>query len=129
MDGTRIFGKEIMAAVATLSFSHEKWSLRARVAAGKVWFLGSDVARALGYQYPHMAVESRVPIRWRQPYKALVSHCEGLFRDRHDKSRESWITELGLYALCRDDDADFREWIQGEVLPECWDVLPATTSA
>jgi prophage antirepressor-like protein len=118
-----------MATEATLSFTQGDWNLRACVAAGKVWFLANDVARALGYQHPRHAVALHVQPRWKKPYGALVGRSEPLLYDTlgRNKSLEIWITELGVYALCfgskRRDVTGFQEWVHEEVMPVCRGVL------
>jgi hypothetical protein len=124
-DSILVTGKQKMATQAVLSFSKGDWNLRARVAAGKVWFLANDVARALGYQHPRHAVCAHVQPCWKKSYGALVGRSESLLFDRlgHNKSLEIWITELGVYALCfgskRRDVTAFQEWVHEEVMPVC----------
>jgi prophage antirepressor-like protein len=113
----------------TRFFYYGEHLVRAMVVNGKVWFRANDVVIALGYCSPGVrpgdVVRARIPSRWRLPLGALLGRSECLLFDRlgHNKSLETWITELGVYTLAlgsRLPDADaFAEWVHGEVVPAC----------
>lgn len=77
---------------------------------GEPWFVGKDVARALGYS---------------KPADAVSYHCEGVQEVRTPSAggmqRTKIIPEPDVYALIfgsnKAEAKDFKRWVVGEVLP------------
>jgi prophage antirepressor-like protein len=117
------------AVEMTRLFYYWERLVRAMVIKGKVWFRANDVATALGYSKSNhaaaKAVIDHVPRRWRVALGALLGRSETLLFDRlgHNKSLETWIPELGVYALAfgaeKPDTDAFAEWVHNEVVPAC----------
>ena len=80
---------------------------------GEPWFVGKDVAAALGYNEPHKAVQRH------------VDKDDGMKRpvtDSTGRKQETWlINESGLYSLILSSKLpsakDFKHWVTSEVLP------------
>lgn len=80
---------------------------------GVVWFVGKDVAEALGYNEPHKAIQRH------------VDKDDGMKRpvtDSTGRKQETWlINESGLYSLILSSKLpsakEFKHWVTSEVLP------------
>lgn len=80
---------------------------------GEPWFVGKDVAAALGYNEPHKAVQRH------------VDKDDGMKRpvtDSTGRKQETWlINESGLYSLILSSKLpsakEFKHWVTSEVLP------------
>ena len=77
------------------------------------WFVGKDIAKALGYKEPH---------------KAILAHVDEDDRIKHPimdelkRSQDTWIiNESGLYSLIlrsnKTEAKKFKKWVTSEVLP------------
>ena len=79
---------------------------------GQMWFIGKDVAAALGYSNPRDALANHV----KEHHKNTVA-----IRDGIGNPNKTIIDEAGLYSLimrAKTDKAEaFQEWVTGEVLP------------
>lgn len=80
---------------------------------GNPWFVGKDVATALGYSNPRDALAKHVD----DEDKNTVAICEG----KRGKSNLTIINEAGLYNLVFSyklpSAKDFKHWVTSEVLP------------
>lgn len=95
-------------------FKNEKFGeIRTTIINGEPWFVGKDVAGALGYSDTN---------------KAVAMHVENEDKKLNDKSSPSFgqrgatlINESGLYALIFGSKLEsaktFKQWVTGEVLP------------
>ena len=80
---------------------------------GEPWFVGKDVAEALGYNEPHKAIQRH------------VDKDDGMKRpvtDSTGRKQETWlINESGLYSLILSSKLpsakEFKHWVISEVLP------------
>lgn len=80
---------------------------------GEPWFVGKDVAEALGYNEPHKAIQRH------------VDKDDGMKRpvtDSTGRKQETWlINESGLYSLILSSKLpsakEFKHWVTSEVLP------------
>lgn len=80
---------------------------------GEPWFVGKDVAAALGYNEPHKAIQRH------------VDKDDGMKRpitDSTGRRQETWlINESGLYSLILSSKLpsakEFKHWVTSEVLP------------
>lgn len=80
---------------------------------GEPWFVGKDVAEALGYNEPHKAIQRH------------VDKDDGMKRpvtDPTGRKQETWlINESGLYSLILSSKLpsakEFKHWVTSEVLP------------
>lgn len=80
---------------------------------GEPWFVGKDVAEALGYAEPHKAIQRH------------VDEDDGMKRpitDSTGRKQETWlINESGLYSLILSSKLpsakEFKHWVTSEVLP------------
>ncbi len=80
---------------------------------GEPWFVGKDVAAALGYNEPHKAIQRH------------VDKDDGMKRpvtDSTGRRQETWlINESGLYSLILSSKLpsakEFKHWVTAEVLP------------
>lgn len=88
---------------------------------GEPWFVGKDVAAALGYQNPNEAIQDHVDDEDKLNSKTLLklnSKSPGLDLGQ----RGNWlINESGVYALIFGSKLDsakrFKHWVTKEVLP------------
>ena len=115
-------------------FNHPDFgNLRVVIINGEIWFVGSDVARALGYKEPEKAVREHVPDKFKG---VSVLDTPG------GKQKIILINEAGLYKLIMRSKLpkaeEFSDWTCGEVLPSirkygCYSVnqeeLPANLQA
>ena len=101
-------------------FEHEYFgSVRVVIIDGKPWFVGIDVARALGYKNGsrdinrHVDPEDRIP---EVPIRYLSS--KGVTQNR----KVTVINKSGVYSLILDSQLpkakEFRHWVTSEVLPQ-----------
>lgn len=80
---------------------------------GEPWFVGKDIAEALGYNEPHKAIQRH------------VDKDDGMKRpvtDSTGRKQETWlINESGLYSLILSSKLpsakEFKHWVTSEVLP------------
>ena len=94
-------------------FTNEQFgSIRTTVINGKPWFVGKDVATALGYSNPRKALLDHVDAEDKG-----VTKCDTL----GGRQELSIINESGLYALILSSKLptakQFKRWITSEVLP------------
>lgn len=93
-------------------FTNEQFgSIRTTVVDGKPWFVGKDVAVALGYSNPQKAVRDHVDCEDRTVNESFTVNGTPV----------SLINESGLYALILSSKLptakQFKRWITSEVLP------------
>lgn len=100
MNKVKIFNSEEFGAVRTVTIN------------GEPWFVGKDVALALGYSYPQKAVRDHV-----------LEEDRGVNEMDTPSGRQKLVTinESGLYALIFGSKLDsaqrFKRWVTSEVLP------------
>lgn len=100
MNKVKIFNSEEFGAVRTVTIN------------GEPWFVGKDVALALGYSYPQKAVRDHV-----------LEEDRGVNEMDTPSGRPKLVTinESGLYALIFGSKLDsaqrFKHWVTSEVLP------------
>ena len=100
MNKVKIFNPEEFGAVRTVTIN------------GEPWFVGKDVALALGYSYPQKAVRDHV-----------LEEDRGVNEMDTPSGRQKLVTinESGLYALIFGSKLDsvqrFKHWVTSEVLP------------
>lgn len=92
--------------------SPEFWKVRAVELDGEPWFVGKDVATALGYQNPSKALADHVDDEDKLNNESLSSLGQ----------RGGWlINESGVYSLIFSsklpDAKKFKRWVTSEVLP------------
>src|SRR5699024_2996501 len=79
----------------------------------EVWFVGNDVAKALGYQKPDQAVRTNVDEE--------DSTLMGVLDSNNHTQQMKVINESGLYSLIMSSRLPsakrFRHWVTSEVLP------------
>lgn len=94
--------------------SPEFGQVRTVVVDGEPWFVGKDVATALGYSNPSNAVVTHVDDEDKTTYSFQVSGS-------NYKSKATLINESGLYSLVLSSKLPtakkFKHWITSEVLP------------
>lgn len=109
-----------------IKFANEKFGEIRTMSINNVpWFLGKDVAVALGYAIPNKAILDHVDNNDRNvlKYKAFsdLEKASGLWNGK-DFSDKLFINESGLYALILgsrlDSAKDFKRWVTAEVLPQ-----------
>lgn len=109
-----------------IKFANEHFGeIRTMCINNEPWFLGKDVAVALGYVNPHKAILNFVDIDDCNvlKYKASpnLGKASGLWKG-NDYSDKTFINESGLYALILgsklDSAKDFKRWVTAEVLPQ-----------
>lgn len=94
--------------------NQEFGSVRTIIIEGEPWFVGKDVAKALGYSNPHDALAKHVREDEKQPLA---------IRDPLGKLRDTIIiNESGFYSLVFASKLptaqEFRYWVTSEVLPD-----------
>ena len=94
-------------------FKNEEFGqIRTCMVKGETYFVGKDVASALGYVHPTKAVTTHVDEEDRNMTKTV--NIQG-------KRDTTFITESGLYALILSSKLDsarrFKRWVTSEVLP------------
>ena len=101
MNELRIFSNPEFGEVRTVTIGNE------------VWFVGNDVARALGYQKPDQAVRTNVDEE--------DSTLMGVSDANNHTQKMKVINESGLYSLVMSSRLPsakrFRHWVTSEVLP------------
>lgn len=94
--------------------SPEFGQVRTVMVDGEPWFVGKDVATALGYSNPSNAVVTHVDDEDKTTYSFQVSGS-------NYKSKATLINESGLYSLVLSSKLPtakkFKHWITSEVLP------------
>ena len=96
-------------------FTHPQFgTVRTVEISGEPWFVGKDVATALGYANPSNAVSVHVDKEDKTSYLIQVSGS-------NYKANTALINESGLYALILSSKLpsakDFKHWVTAEVLP------------
>ena len=96
-------------------FSHPQFgTVRTIEISGEPWFVGKDVATALGYANPSNAVSVHVDKEDKTSYLIQVSGS-------NYKANTALINESGLYALIVSSklpsSKEFKHWVTAEVLP------------
>ena len=94
-------------------FDFEKHDVRTMVIGNEPWFVGSDIAKTLGYTEPHKAIQRH------------VDEDDGMKHPITDnlgrKQAATLINESGLYSLIFASKLDsakrFKRWVTSEVLP------------
>lgn len=80
---------------------------------GEPWFVGKDVAQALGYADPRSAISKKVDVLDRGVAKMATPSGE---------QEMTIINESGLYSLCFSSKLEgavkFKRWVTSEVLPQ-----------
>ena len=101
MNELRIFNNPEFGEVRTVTIGDE------------VWFVGNDVAKALGYQKPDQAVRTNVDEE--------DSTLMGVLDSNNHTQQMKVINESGLYSLIMSSRLlsakRFRHWVTSEVLP------------
>lgn len=98
-------------------------NMKAMMIEDEPWFLGKDVATALGYAIPQKAVKDHVDKEDLKTlkYKAFSNSERPNLWGENDYSDKILINESGLYDLIFSSDLDsakaFRKWVTSEVLP------------
>jgi prophage antirepressor-like protein len=109
------------------TFYQQHWNVRTCVANGIPYFVGRDVAEALGYAIPHKAVREHV---WEED-RVTMDNLRGSVTDHeHKKSFPTnnnrdklvYITEPGLYSLVlttskKPEAREFKRWVCQSILP------------
>ena len=94
--------------------SPEFGQVRTVMVDGAPWFVGKDVATALGYSNPSNAVVTHVDDEDKTTYSFQVSGS-------NYKSKATLINESGLYSLVLSSKLptakEFKRWVTSEVLP------------
>lgn len=88
-------------------------NIRVEVIDGEPWFVGKDVAIALGYKDPKAALRDKLE---------LDEEVKRLLIDSMGRTQEAiFINESGLYSLIfgskLDSSKRFKKWVTSEVLP------------
>ena len=89
---------------------------------GEPWFVGKDIATALGYSNIHKAVQEHVDGEDRKNLDfASFSHFGKSLWAENDYSNKTVINESGLYSLIMssrlEKAKEFKRWVTSEVLP------------
>lgn len=100
---------------ALINFSNAEFGkIRAMIIDGEPWFVGKDVAKALGYKKPENAVATHVPDKYKTT--TLIQGTGSNY-----KSKTVLINEAGLYKLVMRSKLEsaekFSDWTCEEVLP------------
>lgn len=96
-------------------FNNEEFGeIRTITIDGEPWFVGKDVAAALGYKDPSSAVSKNVDL---EDKTTLLIQQDG----SNYKSRTTFINESGMYALIfgskLESAQNFKHWVTSDVLP------------
>ena len=108
-------GFEFMTDNKMTVFSNEAFGeIRTVEIDGKLWFVGKDVALALGYQNPQKAVRDHVETDDLTVNESFtVNGTQGTL-----------INESGLYSLILSSKLpiakEFKHWVTDEVIPKSW---------
>lgn len=90
---------------------------------GEPWFVGKDIAEALGYKNPAEALNEHVDDDDRKSltYKAYSESLQASLWNGNDFSGKTVINESGMYSLifCSklESAKKFKRWVTSEVLP------------
>ena len=94
-------------------------NVRVTEIAGEPWFVGKDIAEALGYENPTKAIRDHVDVEDRTMgvQNGTPSITDALGREQ----TPTWINESGLYSLILSSKLpnahQFQRWVTSEVLP------------
>lgn len=103
-----------MEATLNIFSNKEFGEIRIVMIDGEPWFVGKDVAKALGYADPSSAVSKNVDT---EDKTTLLLEQDG----SNYKSKTTIINESGLYALIFGSKLEsakrFKHWVTSEVLP------------
>lgn len=96
-----------------LDFNFEGHDVRAIAIDGEPWFVGKDVAEALGYKNQRDAIKKQVEIEDKRPNVAIY--------DGRQNRKMTIINESGMYSLILSSTLPsakkFKKWVTNEVLP------------
>lgn len=101
-------------------FNHPQFGeLRTVEISGKPWFVGKDVATALGYTNPTKAIRDHIDD---DDKKMGVQNVTPSITDSFGRTQHPvWINESGLYSLILSSKLpsakEFKHWVTSEVLP------------
>lgn len=99
MNELQIFKNNEFGEIRTVTINNEPW------------FIGTDIAKALGYSNPWDAIAKHVDLEDKD-----LAKCEGL-----GNQKVSIINESGLYSLIMSSKLEsakkFKRWVTSEVLP------------
>lgn len=94
-------------------------SVRSITINGEPWFVGSDVARCLGYKYPSNAIQDHV--FQKNKLDDGWANCPPIIDNLGRKQYPIWINEAGVYQLIFTSKLPaaeaFQDWATSEVLP------------
>ena len=102
-----------------INFHHEMFrDIRAIERDGELWFVGKDVAEALGYSVARKAIRDHVD----EEDKQILTFQNGTFESQEIPNRGlTIINESGLYSLVLSSKLPsakkFKHWVTAEVLP------------
>lgn len=98
---------------AVLDFNFEGHDVRAIAIDGEPWFVGKDVAKALGYKNQRDAIKKQVEVEDKRPNVAIY--------DGRQNRKMTIINESGMYSLILSSTLPsakkFKKWVTSEVLP------------
>ena len=96
-----------------LDFQFEGHDVRAIAIDGEPWFVGKDVAEALGYKNQRDAIKKQVEVEDKRPNVAIY--------DGRQNRKMTIINESGMYSLILSSTLPsakkFKKWVTSEVLP------------
>lgn len=96
-----------------LDFQFEGHDVRAIAIDGEPWFVGKDVAEALGYKNQRDAIKKQVEVEDKRPNVAIY--------DGRQNRKMTIINESGMYSLILSSTLPsakkFKKWVTNEVLP------------
>lgn len=96
-----------------LDFQFESHDVRAIANDGEPWFVGKDVAEALGYKNQRDAIKKQVEVEDKRPNVAIY--------DGRQNRKMTIINESGMYSLILSSTLPsakkFKKWVTSEVLP------------
>lgn len=96
-----------------LDFNFEGHDVRAIAIDGEPWFVGKDVAEALGYKNQRDAIKKQVEVEDKRPGVAIY--------DGRQNRKMTIINESGMYSLILSSTLDsakkFKKWVTSDVLP------------
>lgn len=96
-----------------LDFQFEEHDVRAIAIDGEPWFVGKDVAEALGYKNQRDAIKKQVEVEDKRPNVAIY--------DGRQNRKMTIINESGMYSLILSSTLPsakkFKKWVTNEVLP------------
>lgn len=96
-----------------LDFQFEGHDVRAIAVDGEPWFVGKDVAEALGYKNQRDAIKKQVEVEDKRPNVAIY--------DGRQNRKMTIINESGMYSLILSSTLPsakkFKKWVTSEVLP------------